>query len=493
MPRQSDLHYTFEPLRGDFLSQLATSQLEDDTFVLVLNWVEEVVEGRGVSLAQMMVSTVLGLIPFVGQAVDAYNILRCLYLLTRTPGSSAHWLDLVLSLVALVPGFGDALKNVFNMLRHGKPMGRILDSLPQHVRGNIETWFRTLNWARYTAEIIQNIDTLLSALINMLSRSLSTWALGRKGVQRLIEQLRKLQGMAQQQITDAMYTLQRAHQKALTDPLPSTTARTPTAPGAKKVPAPNSRASGNVTTPTAGTQLPVQGRATAHQRQSERSSQKPNQISVSGEHIADYYFVKRQRRRAKVNHRGKLYEMSQPGHRGIDHVWHGAGLPLSYRISDTKGTSRAFHKLETAKAVFAGLEYGIDAYLGMEDEKRVERAVNKPTVGDGRQLSHKWIAAKIEGAQITEAHNSWLTRQIKAWRRVDFKLGGETRIEGSQSIRELVKCPYDRSLITVVGPNHNLHERAKGPVTPKCCKASVSHQIGTEFVLPTQMLRERPQ
>ena len=37
MPRQCDLHYTFEPLRGDFLSQLATSQLEDDTSLLVLN------------------------------------------------------------------------------------------------------------------------------------------------------------------------------------------------------------------------------------------------------------------------------------------------------------------------------------------------------------------------------------------------------------------------------------------------------------------------
>ena len=109
------------------MSPSGASRLDDDTFLEILNWVEEVVEGRGASLAQMMVSTVLGLIPFVGQAVDAYNILRCLYRLTRTPDSGEHWLDLVLSLVALVPGFGDALKNVFNMLRHGKPMGRILD------------------------------------------------------------------------------------------------------------------------------------------------------------------------------------------------------------------------------------------------------------------------------------------------------------------------------------------------------------------------------
>ena len=94
------------------MSQSGISQLEQDTFLQILNWVEEVVEGKGASLAQMMVSTVLGLIPFVGQAVDAYNILRGLYHLTRTPDSNEHWLDLVLSLIALAPGFGDALKNV---------------------------------------------------------------------------------------------------------------------------------------------------------------------------------------------------------------------------------------------------------------------------------------------------------------------------------------------------------------------------------------------
>lgn len=470
------------------MSQSSISQLEEDTFLQILSWVEEVVEGKGESLAQMMVSTVLGLIPFAGQAVDAYNILRCLYHLTHTPDNNEHWLDLVLSLIALVPGFGDALKNVCNMLRHGKPMGRILDSLPRHVRGDIETWFRTLDWARYTAQVIQSLDGILQGLITMLSRSLSSWALGRKGVQHLIRQLTQLQGMAGRNITEAMDTLKRAHQKSLSDPLPSTTARTPAAPGALKAPPPNSQASGNVATPTAGTRLPAQGRVTAQQRQSERSTQRPHQISVSGEHITDYYFVKRQRRRAKVNHNGKLYEMSQPGHRGIDHVWHSGSLPLGYRISDTKGTGGAFHKLETAKAVFAGLEYGIDAYLGMEDQKRVERAVNKPTVGDGRQLSHKWVAAKIEGAGITESHYLQLTRGIKAWERVDFKLGASTLVEDGKASRQLVKCPYDRSLITVVGPNHNLHDRAQGPVTPKCCKAAVSHQLGTEFVLPTRML-----
>ena len=82
-------------------------------------------------------------------------------------------------------------------------------------------------------------------------------------------------------------------------------------------------------------------------------------VPLSGEHIADYYFVRRQRSRQKVSHGGNLYEMRQPngaiavGHQGIDHVWHGSRLPIGYRVSDTKGSGQPFQrKLETAQQVW---------------------------------------------------------------------------------------------------------------------------------------------
>ena len=52
------------------------------------------------------------------------------------------------------------------------------------------------------------------------------------------------------------------------------------------------------------------------------------------------------------------------------------------------------------------------------------------------------------------------------------------------------RCPYGRSLITVVGSNHNLHDRSKGGLAPCCSKTVVSHQIGTEFVIPTHLLED---
>ncbi|WP_082928281.1 hypothetical protein [Cupriavidus gilardii] len=468
----------------------AIQRAQQDTLGEILTWVGEVVEGRGDSIAQMIVTTVLGCIPFVGQAVDAYNILRCIWLLTRNARSTDNWIELVLSLIALVPGIGDALKNVFKALRNGKAIGRILDSLPRSVRGNIENWFRNLNWASYTRELTRNVDDILSGLINVLDRHVVEWVMGRDGVRRLVAQLNSLKRMAAQKINEAMDTLRRAHQQAMMQPLPSTTAHVPAAPRAPRNPTPQSRAPATVKTTTSGTAAPRAGQATATQRQSQRAKQSRSYTGVSGEHISDYYYVKRQRSRAKVSNSGVLYEMTQPGHRGIDHVWHSERLPFKYRISDTKGTTAGFHgKLETAESVWAGLRYGLDAYLGEDKTTRVRNAVGN-TVGDGRQLSHRWIARKISSARISAAHSRALVASIQEWERAGFKISAQTTFEDGEISRTLARCPYDRSLITVVGPNHNKHKTATGAVSPRCCKATTSHQIATEFVLPTTLLAE---
>ena len=468
----------------------ALQRAEDDTLAEILSWVHEVVEGRGDSAAQMIVTVVLGCIPYVGQAIDAYNILRCIYNLTRAPTDSDHWIALVLSLIAVVPLFGDALKNVFMMMRNGKRMGRILDTLPNKVRGNVEKWFRELDWVQYAREMSRSVDDILGGMIEVLEYHVTRWVLGREGVQRLVRQLDELRRMAARRIDEAMDSLRRMHQQALRDPLPSTAGHTPAlprpAPGAR--PTPGTRAPTTVRRTTAGTTTPASGTASATKRQSQRSTQNRAGIGVSGEHIADYYFVRRRHDRKKVSHQGKLFEMKQPGHRGIDHVWHGDRLPNGYRVSDTKGSGSPFHRrLETAQQVWQALEYGIDAYLGEEDEKKVRGTVGD-TKGSGKQMSHMWIAEKISSAQLLPAHGAVLVPKVEAWEDNDFKLGAQTTFESGQPQRGLVKCPYDRSLITVVGPNHNKHEKAPGSTSGKCAKSVASHQIGTEFILPNHIL-----
>jgi hypothetical protein len=482
-------------------TNVALQKAEDDALAEILSWVQEVVEGRGDSAAQMIVTVVLGCIPYVGQAVDVYNILRCIYGLTKAPSSTESWIALVLALIAIVPLFGDALKNVFMMMRNGKKMGRILDSLPNKVRGNIEKWFRELNWVQYARELSRSVDDIFAGMIDVLEYRVTKWVLGREGVQKLIQQLRNLKQMAARKINEAMDSLRQMHQRALQDPLPSTSGHTPALPKPKAGarPTPGTQAPTSVPKNTSGTPTPASGQASGTKRQSQRSTQSKHKIGVSGEHIADYYYVRRQHTRKKVSHGGHLYEMTQPngngktafGHHGIDHVWHSSKLPHGYRVSDTKGSGKPFHRtLETAQAVWQALEYGIDAYLGEEDEKKARGAVNSRTTLDGKQMSHRWIAAKIGSAALTTKAEDDLTDGIEAWRRSGFQLGMESSRQDGVRQRALVRCPYDRSLITVVGPNHKKHENATGSTTGKCQKTVASHQIGTEFVLPNTLLLE---
>ncbi|MDH5822341.1 hypothetical protein QFW77_04960 [Luteimonas sp. RD2P54] len=477
-------------------ANVALQRAEDDTLAEILTWMQEVVEGRGDSAAQMIVSVVLGCIPYVGQAVDAYNIVRSVHGLTKAPDSADNWINLALSLIAVVPLFGDALKNAFLMMRQGRKMGRVLDALPNHLRGNVERWFRQLDWARYTRELTATFGRIMTGMIDVLENRVTRWVLGREGVDALVRQLRQLQQAAPRRIQEAMDSLRQSHQRALQDPLPTTAGNSTRSPNTQRRATPGTQTGGNVRTTTAGTGTPASGQARTTQRQSTAAAMGRQAIGVSGEHIADYYFVRRQRRRAKVSHRGTLYEMKQPngalslGHHGIDHVWHASNLPHKYRVSDTKGSGAPFHRrLETAQQVWQALEYGIDAYLGEEDENRVRHSVGS-TRGDGKQMSHRWIAAKIGRAQLTSTASAELLPKVEAWRRSDFKLGAQATFEGGQMQRSLVKCPYDRSLITVVGPNHNRHQRARGSTSGRCAKPSTSHQIGTEFVLPNHILRE---
>jgi len=447
-------------------------------------WLKEVVDGNGSSPAQMILTVVLGCIPYVGQAVDAYNIIQALIKLSDEPDEGDHWLELVLCLVALVPGFGDALKNVFKQLRNGKQMGRILDSLPNQLRGNVERWFRTLNWAAYTRDLTSIADTMLGKLIALLDGWVTRAVMGNARVKQVVAQLERIKAMARRNIEEVMQSLKRSHQKALQDPLPNTTAAAPAvARSPTRTPPPGSSAPGNVRTTTSGNSTPAQGNGNGSHRQSppRRSNAK---LGSSGEHITDYYFVKRNKTRTKVSNRGVLWEYQQEGHPGIDHVWHNDRLPFKYRVTDTKATGKGRHmKLMTPTAAFEALRMGIDVYFGQEDDKQVRRSVGT-TVSDGVQLSHKWVVRKTPDARLMPIHERAMADAMKAWKRSFSKdAAGHWRLTG--------KAPYDRSLVTVVGPNLDLHDNSKtGGDMPKCTRPVKVHQIAAEFILPTEVLFE---
>lgn len=448
----------------------------------IKTWLVEVLDGTGGSPAQMIITTVLGCIPYVGQTLDARNIILSVIALTEEADSTERWIDLALSMIALVPGFGDVLKNVFKMLRLGKPLGRILDALPNQLRGNVERWFRTLDWAAYARDLQHLTDTMLAKLIDVLDGWVTRAVMGNARVKQVVGHLEGVQRMAGRKIDEAMHSLESAYKKALNDPLPNTAAGAPAARRAAKETTPGSSAPGHVAHTTEGTHTPAQGNGNGSHRQSpaKPSNQK---IGSSAEHITDYYFVKRNKTRQKVSNLGALWEYQQPGHNGIDHVWHQARLPFGYRITDTKGTRKGRHRLMTPKAFFDAARQGIDIFMSMEDEGSIRNATPKPTVGDGKEMSHTWVVRKVPQAELMPEHEKALTKRVKQWRR-EFNKDetGHWRLSG--------KAPYDRSFVTVVSANLDQHDKGVGKDLPRCSRPVKVHQIGAEFILPTEIYFE---
>ena len=451
------------------------------------DWIKGVLDGSGSSPAQMIVAVVIGCIPFVGQGVDVSNVIVSIVKISENPNNKDNWFDLVFNLIAFVPVAGDGLKIVFKQLRSGKSMGAILDAIPSKtMRGNVEKWFRNLNWNAYTKQLQTTTNKIIDRLINVFDSWMTRAVLGQARLKTLVVQLRKMKTVANRQIEMVMKDLQLAHKKALATPYPNTTAKAPIhTPGGSKKPnstsAPRTQQNGQVFKNTRGNTANTGTTNTSTKRQSKKRSNK--ELGSGGEHITDYYFVKRKKSRTKINNNGVLYEYHDTGHNGIDHVWHSNSIGHKYRITDSKATNLASHrKIMTPKAAMDALSMGLDVYVKSSKEKKTKNALGK-TASDGAQMSHLWISKKINSAQIIPSHSSFITK-IKAWERVRFKASTEKRVGKTVA----VQCPYDRSLVTITGNLFDHHSQCKGLDKPKCTRTVTAHAITLEFVLPNEML-----
>ncbi|MDM9637422.1 hypothetical protein ABFP31_01270 [Acinetobacter nosocomialis] len=450
------------------------------------DWIKGVLDGSGSSPAQIIVAVVIGCIPFVGQGVDVGNVIVSIVKIAENPNNKDNWFDLVFNLIAFVPVAGDGLKIVFKQLRSGKAMGAILDAIPSKtMRGNVEKWFRNLNWSAYTKELQTTSNKMIDGLIDVFDSWMTRAVLGQARLKTLVLQLRQMKKVANKQIEMVMQDLQLAHKKALATPYPNTTAKAPVHTSGSKKPnstsAPRTQQNGQVLKNTSGNTAKTGSKNTSTKRESKKRSNQ--ELGSGGEHITDYYFVKRKKNRSKINNNGVLYEYHDTGHNGIDHVWHSNSIGHKYRVTDSKSTNLASHKkLMTPKAAMAALRMGLDVYMKSDQESKAKRSVGT-TVGDGVQMSHLWISKKIGSAKIIAAHDK-LEDDIEAWRRVKFKASTEKRMGKTLA----VQCPYDRSLVTITGNLFDHHSQCKGLDKPKCTRTVTAHAITLEFVLPNEML-----
>ena len=434
----------------------------------------------------------IGCIPFVGQGVDVGNVIVSVVKISEKPDNKDHWFDLVFNLVAFVPVAGDGLKIVFKQLRSGKAMGAILDAIPSKtLRGDVDKWFRNLNWNAYTKELQTTSNKIIDGLIDVFDSWMTRAVLGNARLKTLVTQLKHIKKIVNQKIDMVMKEMQAAHKKALATPYPNTTAKAPitsqtptTTSRPNQNPAPRTRQNGNVPRNTGGnTVSPGRQNTSTRRQQLQRKKRSNQELGSGGEHITDYYYVKRMKSRSKINNNGVLYEYHDTGHNGIDHVWHSTRLAHKYRVTDSKATNALSHRtLMTPKAAMMALKMGLDVYMASDEDDKVKRSVGT-TVSDGVQMSHLWISRKIASAKIVTTHSAFI-REIRVWERVNFKASIEKRRGQTVAVR----CPYDRSLVTITGDKFDHHEKCKGLNKPKCTRTVTAHGIKLEFVLPNDML-----
>lgn len=463
-------------------------------------WLKGLVTGEGSSPSQIIVSGILGVIPGLGQAMDVRDIVVGVITISKSPTSPAGWLDMSITLVGCVPALGDALKTSFRMIKSGHSLARVLDAISPALKGNLEHWFRTVNWGSVASGLKRNFDEVMGAFVHGLDGWVAQTIMGKKEVALLIEQIKDLRQRAPKMLDEAIEELQVLWKKTMGDAMPKSTAShaSPHAPAAPHVPehvptehaphspsageapkakAPESRKPEKVEKDHTATERASTDSARTDKRRATKKKQKW-ETGVPAEHITDYWCARNKRNLKKANNFGKLWEEWHPaGRHGIDHVWMQATNPVRPGvIGETKsslfGAFRFLAALpkdiqEQLQALGKGevenpTKYGQPNIFDSEGRDAVSSTkapVNqdggegemKKGLGNskskGVQMSHQWISRSILEENLTPA-GLVLQKKIQKF---------ERRI----SLDPKAEPPYTRWVIMVTGRQKSLHDTHK--------------------------------
>ena len=461
-------------------------------------WLKDLVTGAGSSPSHIIITGVLGVIPGVGQVMDARDIILAIIQIAKTPAAVGGWVELVITLIGCVPAVGDALKVGFKLMKQGHNFGRVLEAGSPTVRGNVEKYMRQINWGQLTSECKSLFDKTIAAFIDGLDSWLVKVIAGRNEVKMVIEELKAVQKSGSKMIDSAFAELKAMHAKMMGHELPRSTAAvggtsvprttlTPTqaARAERKLAAKRSAdARANRAAPNSTT--------TSTKKQAKRKRQKWKS-GVPAEHITDYTVKRKHINFRKANNGGRLTEEWDNTHHGIDHLWSNkASLTKPFVVGETKSSIFDSFKLMAAlpanlQQEFASLRaeeaanrtrndqpnifhsedrdrlanQRVNTHGGKSQEEDLKRGLNKANKKTGlwTQMSHFWIANALKEENLTVT-------------------GMPLRSSAQDFIDGEIACPYQRWVSLVTGRQLHKHQKSKG----------ASHEIQTVVNIPDKIL-----
>jgi len=473
-------------------------------------WLGDLVTGAGSSPSHIIITGILGVVPGVGQAMDARDLILGIIAISKSPAAVGVWVDLVITLIGCVPAVGDALKVGFKFMKQGYSFGRVLEAVSPALRGNVEKFMRKIDWGMLASESKSLFKSAVSAFIDGLDSWVIRAVAGGATVKKIVTELKVIQRSGPRMIDNAFAELKKMHAKMMGHELPGTTAAvagtsskvvgrdTASSLAQREVEAARieRRLLANKSRDMKENRVSPNSTKASVKKKAEPKKQKWN-TGIPAEHITDYHVKKKHSNFRKANNGGKLIEEYSLPHNGLDHLWSNkTSATKPFVVGETKSSifdsfkllaalpaemQQKFSELRAEEAANPTTTNGrpnifdserrdthankrVPVESSMEHEIAIRKGLNKANEETqlATQMSHKWIARAIRKESGLTTSGRLLPRMIR-----DYD-------------EQLIECPYQRWISLVTGRQLQKHRKSGGSV----------HEVQTMLNLPEKILEK---
>lgn len=478
-------------------------------------WFIGLLDGSGTGPSQIIVTAILGCVPVVGQLFDLRDLVKGIIIVSATPPNVMGWVDLVITLIGCIPGFGDAFKAGFKLARNGENAERVFDAMRKYAKIDPKKALKEMDWNKLKNECLSLLNKMLDEFIDVLDSWLAKQVIGRPKVNEVIKMMTQVKKDAPKYINSAFAEIQKTVNQMLNlhPPLPSTAVGKAghQVPAHPVVPAGSGKGSGKASNPPpaqrpsnpqrGGAPQQVKEKAPTTQSSATTKPKKSHEIrqakkkrwstGVPAEHIVDYYSKEKRKSLRKINDNGRLIEeydrlkRNATGDRirkqdinqtGIDHLWFGSHKGRKYLVGETKGSifghfaflagmvqsdAKAIegNRTEIGKIFDDKTEYDGNSGLGNRSTSAETSIQNEGALEGGKGKSGL-SGTKTKGRQMS---HKWIYSSIK----VDTSIPQihRTVIQDSYEDATLMgQTPtiYNREVFMVTGKQYEQHDRSKG-------------------------------
>ncbi|MDN2712292.1 hypothetical protein O0880_22955 [Janthinobacterium sp. SUN118] len=501
-------------IRGASPASRALRQADDG----IGTWLSDLVTGSGSSPAHIIITGILGVVPGVGQAMDARDLILGIIVISKSPSAIGAWVELAITLVGCVPAVGDTLKVGFKLMNKGHNFGRVLEAVSPKLRGNVEKFMRKIDWnvlAHESKGLFKGvIDTFIDGIDSWVVKAVA----GKSEVKLLIQEMQAIQKRGPKMIEDAFAELKKLHGKMMGHDLPHNTAAVGNATGktvqhearevgkdiagkeAKAASKAEKRLAAKKNKDVTGNQAKPNSSKVNTKKKGEKKKQKWR-TGVPAEHITDYFVKKRHALFKKANNAGKLTEEHSVPHTGLDHLWFkGAGLSQPFIVGETK--SSIFDSFRLMAALPADLQEKFSS-LRADEAANPTPNNNKPNIFDNADRdAHANQSARMGNKEAdekelrkglnrenketklpTQMSHAWIARSLKQEKLTATGLTIKPLMKKyatGQLLNPDAKPPYLRWISLVTGRQLNKHRQSKGS----------NHEIQLMLDIPDNILRK---